>query len=120
MTVNILWLLRQVIDSFSTNNLTHIYAIADMSKKGLPLGNLISQLLVNIYINEFDQYMKHRLKTKYFIRYADDFVILNRDKNKLNNLLKYIAVFLREHLKLNPHLDKIFIKTLSSGAGFLG
>src|SRR3989338_3386884 len=41
---------------------------------GLPLGNLTSQLLVNIYMNQFDQFMKHELKVRYYIRYADDFV----------------------------------------------
>ena len=53
--------------------------MADMSK-GLPLRNLTSQLLVNIYINEFDQFMKRELKVKYYIRYADDFVILSEKK----------------------------------------
>ncbi|MFA5933808.1 MAG: RNA-directed DNA polymerase [Candidatus Paceibacterota bacterium] len=55
-------------------------------KKELPLGDLTSQLLVNIYMNEFDQFMKHDLKTKYYIRYADDFVILSENKDYLENL----------------------------------
>ncbi len=52
----IIWLLEDTITSFETKR-----------GKGLPLGNLTSQLLVNVYMNEFDQFMKHELKTKYYI-----------------------------------------------------
>ena len=100
-----LWLLEQIISSFSP---------------GLPLGNLTSQLLVNIYMNEFDQFIKHKLKVKYYIRYADDFVILSQDKSYLSTIYQYIEAYLRENLKLSLHEDKIFIKTLSSGIDFLG
>jgi retron-type reverse transcriptase len=113
---NIIWLLGQVIDSFQPN---HIYAIADI-RKGLPLGNLTSQLLVNVYMNGFDQYIKRELKIKYYIRYVDDFVILSEDKKYLEDLLQYIVVFLEEKLKLQLHPDKVFIKTLASGVDFLG
>src|SRR5205814_853268 len=51
--------------------------------KGLPLGNLTSQLLVNVYMNEFDQFVKHELKIKQYIRYADDFVFLSHDRARL-------------------------------------
>jgi len=94
--------------------------IGQIVDKGLPLGNLTSQLLVNIYMNEFDQFVKHKLKVKYYIRYADDFVIFSQDKNELSNLLRYIAVFLKDRLKLDLHPDKVFIKTLASGVDFLG
>ncbi len=102
---DILWLLKNVIDSFN---------------KGLPLGNLTSQLLVNIYMNEFDQYVKHKLKVKYYIRYADDFVILSENKNYLEKVLKQIQEFLENELKLNLHPYKVFIKTIYSGIDFLG
>ena len=88
--------------------------------KGLPLGNLTSQLLVNIYMNEFDQYVKHMLKATYYIRYADDFVILSHDKKELETILPKIDFFLREHLKLTLHPDKVFIATIASGVDFLG
>ncbi len=114
---NTLWLLNQVISSFHTPN--SIYAIADMNK-GLPLGNLTSQLLVNVYMDWFDQYMKHRIKAKYYIRYADDFVIMSQDKLWLENILPEIKLFLKDNLQLELHPDKIFIKTLSSGLDFLG
>lgn len=92
----------------------------DSFEKGLPLGNLTSQLLVNIYMNECDQYMKHKLKVKYYIRYADDFVLLSEDKKYLENVLPSISEFLKGTLKLNLHPDKVFIKTLASGVDFLG
>ncbi|OIO29336.1 hypothetical protein AUJ22_01530 [Candidatus Nomurabacteria bacterium CG1_02_31_12] len=137
-----LWLLEQVIDSFYTNaHINHgvyvqsntIYAMAEMKKyqysnstvaeneyRGLPLGNLTSQLLVNIYMNKFDQYVKHKLKVKYYIRYADNFVILSEDKEYLENILKQMKEFLENKLKLNMHPDKVFIKTIASGVDFLG
>jgi len=111
---NILWLLGQVIDSFNS-----IYAMADIFK-GLPLGNLTSQLLVNIYMNEFDQFVKRELKIKYYIRYADDFVVLQSDKIKLEKLLEKMKEFLENKLKLNMHPDKVYIKTIVSGVDFLG
>jgi len=106
---NIIWLLEKVILSFSS-----------APGRGLPLGNLTSQLFVNIYMNEFDHFVKHKLKTKYYIRYADDFVIFSHDKTWLEELLPKIADFLSENLKLNVHPDKVFIKTLASGVDFLG
>ncbi len=128
---NVLWLLGQVIDSFNITN--PIYAMAEMKKypysnsaiaesfdTGLPLGNLTSQLLVNIYMNEFDQFVKHKLKVKYYIRYADDFVILSQDKKYLEDILEQMKEFLKNNLKLNMHPDKVFIKTIASGVDFLG
>ena len=103
-------LLKTIIDSFHSTQ----------PGKGLPLGNLTSQLLVNIYMNEFDQYMKHKLKVKYYIRYADDFVILSPNKSILLNNIRYIVCYLSNELKLSLHPDKVFIKTFSSGIDFLG
>jgi len=103
-------LLKTIIKSFHSTELG----------KGLPLGNLTSQLLVNIYMNEFDQYMKHKLKEKYYIRYADDFVVLSSNKKLLLQNVRYIVHFLNERLKLSLHPDKVFIKTFSSGIDFLG
>ena len=114
-----LWLLNQVISSFSSNNIPTFARMLECSK-GLPLGNLTSQLLVNIYMNEFDQYVKHNLKAKYYIRYADDFVFLSHDKQELEHTLLYIKVFLEEKLKLQLHPDKVSISTVASGVDFLG
>jgi len=117
LDTDILWLLGQVIDSFLSSP---IYAMAEMRQKGLPLGNLTSQLLVNIYMNEFDQLAKRELKIKYYIRYADDFVILFKDKNELLLNLLYMRDYLKNKLKLEMHPNKVFIKTIASGVDFLG
>jgi RNA-directed DNA polymerase len=105
-----LWLVEEVIRSFDSCQ----------KGKGLPLGNLTSQLLVNVYMNEFDQHVTHKLKVKYYIRYADDFVFLSRDKKYLESLLSLIGVFLRERLSLGLHPNKVSIETFSSGIDFLG
>lgn len=94
--------------------------IIDSFEKGLPLGNLTSQLLVNIYMNEFDQCVKHKLKVKYYIRYADDFVILSEDKDYLEKILTQMKEYLENILKLTLHPNKVFIKTIYSGVDFLG
>ncbi len=107
---DILWLLSNVIHSFHST----------APGKGLPLGNLTSQLLVNIYMNEFDQFVKHKLKIKCYIRYADDFVVFDSCKSNLENLIIIFREFLKENLKLDLHPNKVFIKTLASGVDFLG
>jgi retron-type reverse transcriptase len=107
---NIICLLEKVIGSFNSG----------IKNKGLPLGNLTSQLFANIYLNEFDQFIKHKLKAKYYLRYADDFVIFSDNKECLNNLIIPIKIFLADTLKLELHPDKLFIKTVFSGLDFLG
>lgn len=97
-----------------------IYSFSKTSGKGLPLGNLTSQLFVNIYMNEFDQFVKRYLKARYYIRFADDFVILSPDKSWLDELIFKIADFLSENLKLELHPGKISIRTIASGVDFLG
>ena len=105
----IIWLLQEIIESFSVK-----------SDIGLPLGNLTSQLFVNIYMNEFDQFVKHKLKMKYYIRYADDFVILSENKERLKGQIEPIKDFLKIKLKLELHPGKTYMQTLASGVDFLG
>ncbi len=107
---DILWLLGQVVSSFSTTG----------PGVGLPLGNLTSQLLVNIYMHEFDMHMKQGLKVKYYIRYADDFVIFSDDRKYLSNVRIQIETFLNDRLKLKLHPNKVSITTYASGVDFLG
>jgi len=106
-----MWLLGRVIDSFQTGN---------NKKVGLPLGNVTSQLLINIYMNEFDQFLKRNLKIRYYIRYADDFLILDTNKSYFSSLIPKIAEYLGNELKLSLHPDKVYIKAFSSGVDFLG
>ena len=113
---DILWLLSRVVGSFSSGiSRCHLD-----TKIGLPLGNLTSQLLVNIYMNEFDQFVKHRLKAGYYIRYADDFVFLSHERERLAGILPLAEAFLREKLLLHLHPDKISLRTSASGVDFLG
>jgi RNA-directed DNA polymerase len=102
---NIIWLLSNIISGFDT---------------GLPLGNLTSQLFINVYLNKLDQYIKHIIKVKHYIRYADDFVVFSQDSDYLWELVPKIADFLKEELKLQLHPNKLFVKTFSSGVDFLG
>lgn len=104
-------LLGEVIDNFSTEGTPGV---------GLPLGNLTSQLLVNVYMNEFDQFVKHNLKAKQYVRYADDFIFLSADRDWLVAFLPRIRAFLSENLKLELHPNKVSIATLASGVDFLG
>lgn len=106
----ILWLLNQVIESFSSAR----------CGVGLPLGNLTSQLLANVYFNEFDQFVKHQLQGKHFIRYADDFVLLSENCFCLEGQIEPMETFLRERLRLSLHPRKISVRTVASGVDFLG
>ncbi len=108
---DLIWLLEKIIESFETENQHHV---------GLPLGNLTSQLFSNICMNRFDQFVKHRLKIKYYVRYADDFVFLSEDKEFLRSLIPRIRCFLLFDLHLTLHPNKIFLKTMASGVDFLG
>jgi len=107
----VFWLLQEVIESFSTLGQLGV---------GLPLGHLTSQLFVNIYMNEFDQFVKRGLRAKYYIRYADDFVILSENREWLLGLMPRPKGFLQNRLRLELHPDKVFIKTVASGVDFLG
>ncbi len=120
---SILTLLSAVIDSFDSGYIPLSTTVREgiyTRRKGLPLGNLTSQLLVNIYMNEFDQFVKHRLKANYHIRYADDFVILSHDRALLEDMLMRTEAFLQEKLRLQLHPDKVSISTVASGVDFLG
>ena len=90
------------------------------NRKGMPLGNLTSQFFANVYLNELDQFVKHKLKAKYYIRYVDDFVILHSSKSQLKIWKNEISKFLKENLKLELHLDKSKIINLSRGVDFVG
>jgi retron-type reverse transcriptase len=94
---NIICLLDKIISSFYTTR----------PGVGLPLGNLTSQLLANVYMHEFDMFMKQGLRVKHYIRYTDDFIILSEDKKYLDELLPPIEEFLRTKLKLSLHENKV-------------
>ncbi len=107
-----LWLFEQIIFANSTNK-------DDPNSKNMPIGNLISQWAANLYLNELDYFMKHKLKMKYYIRYMDDFLVLHNSSGYLHSVKKSISDFLTNKLKLslNPKSDIFPIKR---GIDFLG
>lgn len=86
----------------------------------MPLGNLTSQFFANLYLNELDQFVKHKLRAKCYIRYVDDFVILHESKQQLEEWKSEINNFLMEKLKLELHPSKSHVLNLKSGINFLG
>jgi RNA-directed DNA polymerase len=106
-----LHLLGHVIDSF------HVEGAVG---KGAPIGNLTSQIFTNIYLNDFDQYMKHTLRVRHYLRFADDCLFLAPGRHELEDLLPKIEEFLASRLKLVLHPDKVSIRPLNHGIDFLG
>jgi len=88
--------------------------------KGLPLGNVTSQLFANIYMNEFDQFAKHILQAKFYARYCDDFVIVEKGKEVLESHIPRIGSFLQDRLKLLLHPNKVHVRKARQGIDFLG
>ncbi|MCD6500395.1 group II intron reverse transcriptase domain-containing protein [bacterium] len=88
--------------------------------KGIPIGNLTSQLFANVYLNELDQFVKHKLKIKYYIRYMDDFLIFKKSKKELHSLIKEIRDFVSNNLYLDLHPRKIRVFPLKNGVDFCG
>ncbi|MDO8517615.1 MAG: reverse transcriptase domain-containing protein [Nanoarchaeota archaeon] len=106
----VLWLIEQIIKNYQS----------EKTDKGMPLGNLTSQFFANIYLNELDYFVKHKLRVKYYIRYVDDFVILHKSKEQLEEWKIKIDEFLKQELKLELHKEKSKIIPLSHGIDFVG
>jgi len=86
----------------------------------MPLGNLTSQFFANVYLNELDYFIKHKLRAKSYVRYVDDFVVLHNSKEQLEKWKEEIHSFLKEKLKLELHPQKSKIVPLSRGIDFVG
>lgn len=87
---------------------------------GLPIGNLTSQLLSNLYLNDFDHYVKRGLRFVHYGRYVDDFYIVDADRGRLRRAIAPIRRFLKEELRLELHPDKIKLQEAAKGITFLG
>lgn len=87
---------------------------------GLPIGNLTSQLFGNVYMNEFDHFVKKELGIKYYGRYVDDFILVHPDKEYLKWMIEKIKIYLLEDLQLELHPNKIYLQHYSKGVSFLG
>lgn len=90
-----------------------------LAEVGMPIGNLTSQMFANLYLNELDQYCKHSLRIKYYIRYMDDIIILDKDKKYLHELKQNIEQFLYDNLRLQLN-NKTAIRPISMGIEFVG
>jgi retron-type reverse transcriptase len=99
-----------IIDGFRT----------DQTQRGIPLGNVTSQLFANIYLHELDLFVKHELRESYYLRYCDDFIFLSHNENHLKSLIDPIREFLKNRLRLELHPSKIVLKKLSQGIDFIG
>ncbi|MDD2653482.1 MAG: reverse transcriptase/maturase family protein, partial [Candidatus Omnitrophica bacterium] len=87
---------------------------------GLPIGNLTSQFFANVYLNSLDQFIKHQLKVKYYMRYTDDFILLSQDKEELSRWKNEIKDFLAKELNLQLHPRRQKLQPVSNGIDFLG
>lgn len=89
-------------------------------ERGLPLGNLTSQMFANLYLNEFDQYAKRVLKVKRYVRYADDIIAVLGSKEEAQMFVGKAHTFLtqRLHLELNAEKSKIF--PIAQGVNAIG
>lgn len=90
-----------------------------LTDRGMPIGNLTSQLLANVYLNELDQFCKKVLGTKFYIRYMDDVIILSQSKEELHEIKERISKFLDDELQLALN-KKTCIRPVSMGIQFVG
>ena len=107
----IIWLIEKILENNVHDN---------PRSKGMPLGNLTSQFFANVYLHELDYFVKQKLKAKLYIRYVDDFVLLNSSREELLSWGGAINTFLLENLKIELHPDKSRIISLSKGTDFVG
>ena len=96
------------------------YHSADNLNRGIPLGNITSQIFANIYLNSLDQYIKNDLKQRFFVRYNDDFVIVSTNKEELQEIRGKIILFARKRLSLEIPLAKTSLRKIDWGIDFLG
>lgn len=98
----------------------HKRLAAQPAYRGLPIGNLSSQFFANVYLNALDQFVKHQLRARHYVRYVDDFVLLHESPQQLNAWREQIEVFLaaRLHARLNP--SKTILQPVARGIDFVG
>jgi len=110
-------LLEQVIDSF---DIVHHESIADSRRKGIPIGNLTSQIFANIYLNEADRFVKHALRPAAYLRYGDDFFIIAGSWAEAVAFREQIVNFLRRELQLEINPKHDILIPIRCGLRFLG
>ena len=93
---------------------------SSQSNCGLPIGNLTSQLFANIYLNDFDHFIKRDLHIKYYGRYVDDFLLVHNDKDYLKSVIPILRDYLNKELQIKLHEKKIYLQHYSKGVMYLG
>ena len=120
----LIWILSEIINSINTadeEDLKIIYKNKEIDyNTGIPIGNYLSQYSGNIYLYNFDHWIKEDLRIKYYYRYMDDIVILNKDKNELRKILKLISQYLHSNLKLFLKPNYQIFPVNSRGIDFVG
>ena len=120
-----LWLMDLIVDSSNPQESVYAYFEGDdllavlNRRRGIPIGNLTSQFFANIYLNGFDHFVKEDLKCRYYIRYVDDFVVLDDDKARLHQVKAEMENYLAR-LRLKLHPDKCQVFPVKTGTDFLG
>jgi len=94
--------------------------IKPKERRGLPIGNLTSQLFANIYLNELDHFVKEKLRVRWYARYMDDFLIIHPDRHYLKEMKEAIKMFLESELKLKIHPKKVIMQNVKNGVPFVG
>jgi retron-type reverse transcriptase len=123
--IDTLWLIDKVIDNSNPQELVIEYFPGDelltptQRRRGLPIGNLTSQFLSNVYLNEFDHFIKRQLKIEKYIRYVDDFALFGENKQALAESKIAIEKYLIQ-LRLKLHPIKSQLSKTNHGANFLG
>lgn len=90
------------------------------SGKGMPIGNLTSQLFANLYLDPLDHFVKEQLRQRYYVRYMDDFVILGESKAEMWEVLGVVQNFLAANLKLQLNRKRVAVIPVGKGIDFLG
>lgn len=90
-----------------------------LRKRGLPIGNLTSQFLANVYLHPLDEFVKHELRVKVYVRYLDDFVLFGRKQGERKAQARRVRENLGE-LRLSMHPDKYRLLPTALGVGFVG
>lgn len=97
----------------------HKRLTAQPARFGLPIGNLSSQFFANVYLDALDQFVKHRLRCRHYVRYVDDFVLLHESPRQLNDWRAEIEAFLPTlGARLNP--TKTILQPVDRGVDFVG
>lgn len=112
----VLSIIREIIDSFNTRDADG----QSIDGKGIPLGNITSQIFANIYLNALDQYVKRELRCRFYLRYNDDVAIVSNNEEELRLFRDEMINFARNKLNLIIPYEKTSIKKVSWGIDFLG